>query len=57
MLVFIKRSYLLVGTLILGTDYVVSTVFPHRAENAYTHLIRFAKQLQALLVLWADLTI
>lgn len=57
MLFFIKLSYLLVGTLILGTNHVVATVLPYRAENTDTHLIRFAEQLQALLMLWADLTI
>ena len=51
------RSYLLLSPLLLGRHHVVALVLLDGAQNADAHLVRLAEELQALLMLGADLPV
>lgn len=51
------EAYLLLRSLLLGRDHVVTFVFLHRAQHANAHLVGAAEQLQTLLMLRADLSV
>lgn len=51
------EAYLLLRSLLLRRHHVVTFVFLHRAQHADAHLVGAAEQLQAFLMLRADLPV